>query len=53
MVSCIHSSTTLHQAISIEDMQLRMVSRFVNEAALCLQDGVIATPTVGGKWVMI
>ncbi len=27
---------------------MRMVSRFVNEAALCLQDGIIAEATVGG-----
>ena len=34
--------------VSNEDIPLRMVSRFVNEAALCLQDGIIANPTVGG-----
>ncbi len=37
------------QTITTEDMQLRMVSRFVNEAALCLQNEIIANPTVGGK----
>ena len=35
--------------VSNEDIPLRMVSRFVNEAALCLQHGIIANPTVGGK----
>mmetsp|Transcript_24158 Transcript_24158/g.72076 ORF Transcript_24158/g.72076 Transcript_24158/m.72076 type:complete len:686 (+) Transcript_24158:241-2298(+) len=30
-----------------EDIQFRMMSRFVNEAAYCLQDEIIATPTVG------
>lgn len=30
--------------ISARDMQLRMTMRFVNEAAHCLQDGVVATP---------
>lgn len=30
-------------------MQWRMTSRFINEAALCLQDGIIANPVVGGK----
>ena len=41
-------SRPLDQVLTVEDIQLRMVSRFVNEAALCLQDGIIATPTVGG-----
>ena len=27
---------------------MRMVARFVNEAALCLQDEIIATPAIGG-----
>ena len=28
-------------------LKQRMVSRFVNEAALCLQDEIIASPAVG------
>ncbi len=33
--------------ISVEDMQMRTISRFVNEAAYCLQDGVIRAPADG------
>nr|NP_776760.1 trifunctional enzyme subunit alpha, mitochondrial precursor [Bos taurus]CAA05878.1 FGF-2 binding protein [Bos taurus] len=32
---------------SDEDIQYRLVTRFVNEAILCLQEGVLATPAEG------
>eukprot|EP00040_Diaphanoeca_grandis_P003237 m.24328 g.24328 ORF g.24328 m.24328 type:complete len:765 (+) comp14556_c0_seq1:110-2404(+) len=35
------------EPISRDDIQMRMMSRFVNEAAYCLQDEIIANPTSG------
>ena len=33
--------------LSMEDIQFRIISRFVNEAAFCLQDSIIRAPADG------
>ena len=38
---------SLAQKLSVEDIQFRIISRFINEAAFCLQDAIIRAPADG------
>lgn len=33
--------------VAVDDIQFRMICRFINEAAFCLQDGIIRSPADG------
>lgn len=51
MLAQYHASKGVNPAegnkISEEDIQMRLISKFVNEAAYCLQDGIIRSATDG------
>jgi len=47
MIELIAKYSTGSVAVAAEEIQKRMAGRFVNEAAYCLQDEIIASPTVG------
>lgn len=46
-VKIMEKHVTNRQEIKKEDIQNRLIGRFINEAAFCLQDGVIDSPVAG------